>query len=144
MKIYHLATPMGRTLYSIKTLHGTNWFCGALPLSFLWAKLTLRISPEKTSSHGIKWQVNATRNRLQCMRVCVCSQATQVTRVHQFCVGGLSSFVSPDQGCQMVCFQTKNPNFGKFWRALEWKMFVYFITIWNNLRPFGIIYDRLV
>jgi hypothetical protein len=23
------------------------------------------------------------------------------------------------QGCQMVCFQTKNPNLGKFWRALE-------------------------
>jgi hypothetical protein len=22
------------------------------------------------------------------------------------------------QGCQMVCFQTKNPNLGKFWRAL--------------------------
>jgi hypothetical protein len=24
-----------------------------------------------------------------------------------------------EQGCQMVCFQTKNPNLGKFWRALE-------------------------
>jgi hypothetical protein len=23
------------------------------------------------------------------------------------------------QGCQMVCFQTKNPNFGKIWTALE-------------------------
>jgi hypothetical protein len=23
------------------------------------------------------------------------------------------------QGCQMVCFQTKNPNLGKFWRALD-------------------------
>jgi hypothetical protein len=23
------------------------------------------------------------------------------------------------QGCQMVSFQTKNPNLGKFWRALE-------------------------
>jgi hypothetical protein len=22
------------------------------------------------------------------------------------------------QGCQMVCFQTMNPNLGKFWRAL--------------------------
>jgi hypothetical protein len=48
------------------------------------------------------------------------------------------------QGCQMVCFQTQNPNLGKFWRALEWKMFVYFMTIWNNLRPFDIIYGRLV
>jgi hypothetical protein len=44
----------------------------------------------------------------------------------------------------MVCFQTKNPNLGKFWRAIEWKMFVDFITIWNNLRPFGVIYCRLL
>jgi hypothetical protein len=26
------------------------------------------------------------------------------------------------QGCQMVCFQTKDSNLGKFWKALEWKM----------------------
>jgi hypothetical protein len=49
-----------------------------------------------------------------------------------------------DQGCQMVCFQTKNPDLGKFWRALEWKMLVYFMTIWNILWPFGIIFGRLV
>jgi hypothetical protein len=24
------------------------------------------------------------------------------------------------QGCQMVCFQTKIPNLGNFWRALDW------------------------
>jgi hypothetical protein len=30
------------------------------------------------------------------------------------------------QGCQI--FQTKNPNLGKFWRALDGKMFVYFRT----------------
>jgi hypothetical protein len=41
------------------------------------------------------------------------------------------------QGCQMVCFQTKNPNLGKFWSALEWKMLVYFMFIWNILRSFG-------
>jgi hypothetical protein len=29
-----------------------------------------------------------------------------------------------EQGCQMVYFQTKNPNLGKFWRALIWKMLV--------------------
>jgi hypothetical protein len=29
------------------------------------------------------------------------------------------------RGCQMVCFQTKNPNLGKFWRVLQWKMWVY-------------------
>jgi hypothetical protein len=42
------------------------------------------------------------------------------------------------QGCQMICFQTKNPNWGKFWRALEWKMLVYFMFIWIILRSFGI------
>jgi hypothetical protein len=35
------------------------------------------------------------------------------------------------QGCQMVYFQPKNPNLGKFWMALEWKMFVYITAIWN-------------
>jgi hypothetical protein len=42
----------------------------------------------------------------------------------------------------MDCFKTKNPNFGKIRRALEWKM-LYFMTICNILRPFGIIYDLL-
>jgi hypothetical protein len=36
----------------------------------------------------------------------------------------------------MVCFQTKNPNLGTFWRALKWKMQVYFRVIWN-IWPFG-------
>jgi hypothetical protein len=40
-----------------------------------------------------------------------------------------------------VYFPTKNPNFGKFWRALEWKMLVYVMTIFIILRPFGIIYN---
>jgi hypothetical protein len=34
-----------------------------------------------------------------------------------------------DQGCQMVYFQTKIPTLSKFWRALQWKMLVYFIYI---------------
>jgi hypothetical protein len=41
------------------------------------------------------------------------------------------------QGCQMVCFQTKNPDMGKFWRALDWKNvnifyghLVHFVFIW--------------
>jgi hypothetical protein len=44
----------------------------------------------------------------------------------------------------MVYFQTENPNFGKIWRALEWKMLVYLMTINNIVWPFGIIYGRLV
>jgi hypothetical protein len=43
------------------------------------------------------------------------------------------------QGCQMICFQTKNPNLGKFWR--DWMENVdifydhleYFMEIWDIL-----------
>jgi hypothetical protein len=50
----------------------------------------------------------------------------------------------------MVCFLTKNPNLGKFWRVLEWKMLEHFMAIWSVLRPwvsfwaFGKIYGNLV
>jgi hypothetical protein len=53
----------------------------------------------------------------------------------------------------MVYFQTKNPNLGKFWRALEWKMFwsfgvfsghlEYFRDVWYILETFGIFYGTL-
>jgi hypothetical protein len=50
-----------------------------------------------------------------------------------------------------LAFRTKDPNWGKFWRALQWKMLVYFMTIWSTytmaiwhiLRPFGLSYGRL-
>jgi hypothetical protein len=48
------------------------------------------------------------------------------------------------QGCQMVCFQTKNPNLGKFWRVLQWKSLVYFTTIWRILLLLEIFNCRLV
>jgi hypothetical protein len=48
------------------------------------------------------------------------------------------------QGCQMVCFQTKNPNLGKFWKALDWKMFIHFMAFWNIFWRFVIVYDRSV
>jgi hypothetical protein len=48
------------------------------------------------------------------------------------------------QGCQMVCFQTKNPYLGKFLRVLLWKILVYFITIWSILGPLEISYGHLV
>jgi hypothetical protein len=44
----------------------------------------------------------------------------------------------------MVYFQTKNRNLGKFWRALQWKIFVYFIDIWSILQPLDIFYGHLV
>jgi hypothetical protein len=43
----------------------------------------------------------------------------------------------------MVYFQTKNTNLGKFLRALDGKMFIYCMAIWNTLRTFAIFYDHL-
>jgi hypothetical protein len=45
------------------------------------------------------------------------------------------------QGCQIVSFQTKNTTMGKFWRALDWKMLIYFRAIWNILQTW--FYDHL-
>jgi hypothetical protein len=39
---------------------------------------------------------------------------------------------------------TKNPNLGIFWRALEWKLLVFFMAIWFILQPFGIFCSFLV
>jgi hypothetical protein len=56
--------------------------------------------------------------------------------------------ISPtQQGCQMVCFQTKNPNLGTFWRVLHWKMLVYYMDTWSSVRfygHFGIVRGNLV
>jgi hypothetical protein len=43
------------------------------------------------------------------------------------------------QGCQMVHFQTKNPNLGKFWKVLQWKM-----AVLSILLPNCIFYGTLV
>jgi hypothetical protein len=42
----------------------------------------------------------------------------------------------------MVCFQTKNPNLGKFWIALYWKMLIYFMAICNISMTFGVFKDH--
>jgi hypothetical protein len=44
----------------------------------------------------------------------------------------------------MVYFQTKNPNLGKFWNAIDWKMLRYFMAICNIFWALGIFYDHLV
>jgi hypothetical protein len=56
------------------------------------------------------------------------------------------------KGCQMVCFQTKNPNLYKLWRVLQWKMMVNFMDTWSILHTvvcyilwtFGIVRGNLV
>jgi hypothetical protein len=40
--------------------------------------------------------------------------------------------------------QTKNPNLGKFWRVLQWKILVYIMVIWSIFRPFGLFSVHLV
>jgi hypothetical protein len=44
----------------------------------------------------------------------------------------------------MVSFQTKNANLCRLWRVLQWKMFLYFMSIWSIFRPFGIFSPSLV
>jgi hypothetical protein len=44
------------------------------------------------------------------------------------------------QGCQMVYFQTINPNLGKFWSALQCKMLVNFMVTWSFLLTLRIFY----
>jgi hypothetical protein len=47
--------------------------------------------------------------------------------------------VTLKQGCQIVYFHTENTDLGKFWRALEFKMWAYFMAILNLLGiEFGI------
>jgi hypothetical protein len=41
-------------------------------------------------------------------------------------------------------FSKQNHILGKFWRALLWKILVYFLTIWSILRPLEIFYGHLV
>jgi hypothetical protein len=38
----------------------------------------------------------------------------------------------------------KNNNLGKFWRALDWKLFIHFMAVWNILWRFGMYHDHLV
>jgi hypothetical protein len=62
------------------------------------------------------------------------------------------------QGCQMVCFQTQNPNLGKFWGSCNGKSWYillpiyyqfyghwkYLMAIWYILLSFGIFLPVLV
>jgi hypothetical protein len=50
------------------------------------------------------------------------------------------------QGCQMAYFQTENPNLGKFWMVLQWKILVYmyYMAIWSILQLFDIFCGYLL
>jgi hypothetical protein len=44
---------------------------------------------------------------------------------------------------RLLYFQAKNHNLGKFWKVLNWKMFVNYMVIWSILQPLGIFYSLL-
>jgi hypothetical protein len=48
----------------------------------------------------------------------------------------LKSFQTSPPGLPDGIFQTKNPNLGKFWKGLKWKMLGYFMASGNLLQPF--------
>jgi hypothetical protein len=50
----------------------------------------------------------------------------------------------PAAGLPDGLYSNQNRKMSKFWGALEWKILVYFMTIWNILLPFGIMYGHLV
>jgi hypothetical protein len=56
----------------------------------------------------------------------------------------ITKHLLPNGPKQQHYFSAKNPNLGKFWRALDWKILTYFMVIWNILQTFGIFYDHLV
>jgi hypothetical protein len=60
-------------------------------------------------------------------------------------------WITLNQGCQMVCFQTKNPYLGYFWEGLAMEddgMFyghlVHFTVFCYILWTLGIVHDNLV
>jgi hypothetical protein len=71
-------------------------------------------------------------------------KCTMLRMALKLTIAGLATGHPVTQGYQMVCFQTKNPNLGKFWRVLQWKILVYFTMIGNISWPFGIFCGHLV
>jgi hypothetical protein len=63
----------------------------------------------------------------------------------------MPALVEREQGCQIVCFQTKKSQFGYISEVLGMENVIiffdhleYFIAIWYNLWPFGISCAHLV
>jgi hypothetical protein len=46
-----------------------------------------------------------------------------------------STYKRSNRVARWYIYKPKNPNLCKFWRALELKMLVYFMAIWNILQP---------
>jgi hypothetical protein len=55
----------------------------------------------------------------------------------------LASDLTITTGLPDGLFLNRNPHLDKFLRALDWKMLIYFMAIWNILRPFGKFYEHM-
>jgi hypothetical protein len=99
------------------------------------------ITRYENTSRGKTEKLWPKRNRAH-VCVCVCGQR------HMY----VCKSSDRGQGCQMVCFQTKNPNLSKFWRVLQWNRYVgifyghlvHFTDFCYNLWTFGIVHGNLV
>jgi hypothetical protein len=86
-----------------------------------------------------------TKKNLAALQRCRLSAAKWIQFVSALNRNEVSGMVM-HQGCQMVYFQTKNPTFGKNWRVLQRKLFVYFIifglftAVLYIFRSFGILW----
>jgi hypothetical protein len=52
--------------------------------------------------------------------------------------------LNPSRVARWFIFVPKIPIWVNFRRALHWKMFIYFKTVWSYFQTFGIFYDHLV
>jgi hypothetical protein len=85
-------------------------------------------------------KVSATYDNVKRVQICVVQQNNCVFLnivVAKINEQKMPSAKWEQQGCQMVCFQTKNIYSGNFWRALRCNMLVYFWT-------FGLFYGHLI
>jgi hypothetical protein len=80
-----------------------------------------------------------------CMSMCMrcnnlsCKKKSQLKRRSRASIHSHS----PLQCCQMVYFQTQNPNLGKFWNVLQLRMLL-LLPLCSTLRQNGIFYFHLV
>jgi hypothetical protein len=114
--------PFLKRYYNMNTIKVFLKICLLRVLSY-WAS-----SDFKTMLKVSKLLILLPRVLLSCQSSLVC-----------WCVGGfpvwsillINKLISLCHGCQMVCFQTKNLNLGKFWRAVERKKLEYSRAVWQ-------------
>jgi hypothetical protein len=88
-----------------------------------------------------------------------CTYVLQLSKIGNGCLVLCNATAAQKMFCPNVClkavlpdgiFQTKNPDLGKFWKVLEWKVLVfygylaYFTAKWYMLWPCGKICGYLV